>query len=138
MTASTPVLLQTPKLGVVIFQNSDGTAFKTVYTGGASGSKVVGLTVTSTDSAARVMIAQINRSGANSNLCAANVAASSGTDGVTPVNNMMGPVLFPGLPVDNDGQNYFFLQSGDILQVQANSTITSAKNIYVTCVAGDF
>jgi signal-transduction protein with cAMP-binding, CBS, and nucleotidyltransferase domain len=137
-TSPIPVLLQAPQLGVTTFAPGDTTAYKTVFTGNTNGSKVVGLLVTSTDTAARVMVAQINRAGANTNLCASNVAALSGTDGVTSVTNMMSSSLFPGLPLDNDGQPYFFLQSGDILQLQANSTITAAKNIYVTVVAGNF
>ena len=43
----------------------------------------------------------------------------------------------PGLPVDNDGQHYLFLEPGDKLQVKSLSTVSSTKTINVTAIAAD-
>jgi hypothetical protein len=50
----------------------------------------------------------------------------------------MGPGLAPGLPLDNDGQPYIFLETGDYLAVSATTTVTSNKMLSVVAVGGSF
>lgn len=137
MTA-TPVLAQTPKITPVNIVNGTGTGVVTAATAGSNGSKVVSVTITSTDTSARVVQLNLTRSATNYLLASANVAAASGTDGVTTVVNMLASATFPGLPVDNDGQSYIFLQSGDTLTVGSTTTVTSGKTITVATVQADF
>lgn len=135
----TAVLVQTPKITPNSWTNSDSAnTKKTVATAGANGSKVVGLIATSTDTSARVAQVWHTRSATSRLLASVSVPAASGSDGTTAGVNLLGSTLMPGLPVDNDGQTYFFLESGDTLQVSFTAQVTSAKEIDVTCIFANF
>lgn len=135
---ATPVFVQTPKVGLVQILNADASANKTVVTGGTNGTKVTSLTLASTDTSARVVNVNIVRSGTTYNLGAVSVPITAGTDGATLTINCFSPLVIPGLPVDNDGQPYLFLQSSDTLSVSAATTVTSGKIISAVAVSGDF
>lgn len=66
------------------------------------------------------------------------VAITSGTDGSTATTNFLNPTYWPGLPVDNDGNPFFFLESVDYLAVASASTVTSNKIINVSGVGANF
>lgn len=131
------VFVQTPKITPITIVNADGTNKKTVATAGANGSKVTGLTIAS-DDAARVLQIWLTRSATSYLLATVDVAANSGFDGIVAVTNGMNSVEWPGLPIDNDGQVYFFLESGDTLQISVTVAVTAAKTIYGKCIFGDF
>lgn len=135
---ATPVFVQTPKVGVVQIVNADASNSKTVITAGANGSKAVSVTVVSDDTSARILTLRITRSATNYPICAVSVPASSGTDGTTVAVNLVNSTILPGLPTDNDGQRYLFLQSGDTLTVVSGTTVTAAKTITLTAVYADF
>jgi hypothetical protein len=46
--------------------------------------------------------------------------------------------ITPGLPVDNDGNPFILLVSGDTLQAKSLTTVTSGKLISLTAIYGDF
>ena len=138
---STPVLPQTPVITPQNFVQGTDVAgtYKTVYTAGANGSKVVSLTANTTDgSAAHVMTVAITRSAVTYPLVNVNLPVNSGGDGTTPAVDLLNSSLLPGLPVDNDGQRYLFLKSGDTLQVTFATALTAGKSIFVQCVGADF
>lgn len=135
---STPVCVQTPKLGLQQILNANGTALLTVVTGGTNGTKVTSLTLTSSDTSQRIIQVWVTRSGTSYLLGSVTVAASSGFDGATSVVSVLSSTLIPGLPVDNDGQPYLLLMSGDTLQIGSTTTVTSGKIIYATAVEADF
>ena len=64
-TSSVPVLPQTPKITPVTIVNADGTTVKTVFTAGANGSKIVGLSATNTDAAGYTLQVWLTRSATN-------------------------------------------------------------------------
>lgn len=132
------VFVQTPNLTPVAFTNSDSAnTKKTIVTAGSNGSKIVAVTATSTETAnARVAQLWLTRSAVSYLLCSENIAVNSGFDGTTAGVNLM--TIFSGLPIDNDGQRYFFLISGDTLQVSLTTQVASGKEIDVFPVAGDF
>lgn len=138
--SSTPVFVATPKITPASWTNADSAnTKKTVCTAGSSGTKLVGLTATSTETAnARVAQIWLTRSATSYLLASVNVPVNSGSDGVTAGINLMGSTLWPGLPVDNDGQSYLFLNSGDTLQVSFTTQVTAAKEIDVACYSADF
>jgi hypothetical protein len=136
--AIAPIFVGTPKVGVVQILPADTTTAKTLVTAGSSGTKVVSLTATSTDSTARVITVSLVRSATAYVLTTVTVPITAGTDGTTPSVNLLNTSIFPGLPVDNDGQPYLFLQSGDTLTVASTVTVTAAKAISFTSVVGDF
>lgn len=132
-----PVFVQTPKIGPQSFVNADGTTKKTVVTAGVNGTKVVGLTATSTDTAARVCQVWLTRSAVSYLLVAVSVPIGAGSDGVIPNVDLLSLILWPGLPVDGVSP-FFFLQSGDTLQVSMAVAVTAAKEIDVTAQFSDF
>jgi len=137
-TSPIPVLVQTPKIGLMQIANADALNQKTVVAAGPNGTKVVSLIAASADTTVRVLQISVGRGGANYIIGSVSVPANSGTDGVAPGANLLAPSLMPGLPVDNDGQAYIFLQSGDMLQVSATTTVTSGKLIHISAIEADF
>ena len=137
-TSSTPVLVQTPKLGLVQILNADASNKKTVATAGANGSKLTALTTSSDDTSARVVQVIVTRSATDYILAAVSVPAGSGTDGTAAAVNLLNATILPGLSVDNDGQRYLFLESGDTVAVKSTTTVTTAKTVSVAAGFGNF
>lgn len=136
---ATPAFVQTPKIGVVQCVNADGTSAKTVVTAGANGSKIVSLTATSDDTSARIFRIGLVRSATTYVLATINIPIASGTDGTAAAVDMMSIISWPGQPLDNDGQRYFFLQSGDTLTVTLTTgAVTAAKTVSFAANYGDF
>lgn len=132
--SSTPVLPQTPKLGLAQILPADASAWKTVITGGTNGTKVVSLTLTSTDTSNRIVQVAVTRSATQHIFNAVTVTAGAGTDGTTTSIDGLPSTL----PVDNDGQKYLFLESGDTLDISATTTVTAAKVIDAMAPEADF
>lgn len=135
--AASPVFVATPKITPQSWTNSDSAnTKKTICTAGASGSKVVAVLAASTDSSARVFQLFLNRSSTDYLLGSLSVAVTAGSDGSTSTANLLS--LIPGVPRDNDGQPYLYLESGDLLKANNVTQVTSAKEIDVTVVFGNF
>src|ERR1700687_207289 len=131
--SNSATFVATPKVTPFTFLQGTDTAatFKTVFTAGASGSKVVAIVVSTTDpSAAHLMTLRLLRSAVGYPLVNVNLPLNSGLDGVASAVNMLNPNLLPGLPIDNDGQQYLFLESGDTLEMTFATALTSGKSIY--------
>lgn len=136
---NTVPFLQTAKITPAAWVNADSAnTKKTICTAGANGTKVVGLLLTSTDSSARIAQIWLTRSATSYLLGSVTVPVTAGSDGVTAAVNALDPTMIPGLPVDNDGQSYLFLQSGDTLQVSFTTQVTAAKEIDAVGVSADF
>lgn len=136
---ATPVFVQTPRAYKVQLSNATGTTLTTLTAGGASGTKVTGLWATSTDTASNTIIVSIQRTGpVNFVQATITLPANSGNTAGTPAVNLMAAGVWPGLPVDSDGNPYFILESTDTLQVAVGTTITATKLVSVVANAGDF
>jgi hypothetical protein len=113
--SDTPVFVQTPKITPQNFvQGTDAAGtFKTIYTAGADGSKVVSITVTTTDTtAAHDLTLALTRSAVDY------IIATTTIDGTgdTFVEGGFMPSI-QGCPTDSDGQRYIHLESGEFLSV---------------------
>jgi len=144
--ATAPSFVATPKIAANTANSSDtaGT-YKTLYTGGASGSKVVSVIATSTDATAHLVTLAYSNSTFNNILGAVSVPGNSGTNGsVATVDLLAGgtSAYLQGLPRDNDGQKYLFLKSGDLLTytfaTAFTGSTTTTNTIYITMIGGDF
>lgn len=133
---ATPVIVQTPKIGLTQILPADTTAAKTVIVVGANGAKVTGLIATSTDTAARTIQISVVRSAVSYLLGSTTVAIAAGTDGTNLSSNLLSTI--PGLPIDNDGQSYLYLETGDTLTVASTVTVTAAKAVSVLATFGNF
>ena len=136
---ATPVFVQNPKITPASFTNSDSAnTKKTVATAGANGMKVTAVLATSTDTSNRTGQLWLTRSATSYLLGSTVVTTLAGTDGATATQNLLPASLMGGLPRDNDGQVYLFLESGDTLQVSFTAQVTSAKEVDVVAIAGNF
>lgn len=128
------VFVQTPEIASVTATHGDSTNKKTIFTSATSGSgtKIVAVTAISTIASNR--IAQLFVAG--NEMTSQTVVAGAGNDGVTANTNLLS--LWTGLPVDNDGQSYFFLKAGNTLQASVTVAITTNKTITYTAIGADF
>jgi hypothetical protein len=118
--------------------NSDGQTLKTILTAGVNGSRLESLIVASTDTAARDLQFSILRSSVNYIIGTVNIPLSSGNINSAPTVNILGAGQLPGLAYDAKGNPYMDLKAGDVLQVEALTTVTSGKTISVYGSGGDF
>src|SRR5439155_5122811 len=99
----------------------------TLYTGGANGSKITGLYLTSTDATAHVVTCVLNKNGAR----AGGVAITTGTTkpgfaNAVPAINLLAPSVWSGLPYDSDGNSFIFLSnSNDKIDCRFATALTS-------------
>lgn len=136
---STPVFPQTPKNGKVQIANADAQTQKTVYTGGANGSKIHGLIFVSTDTSNRDVQISITNGGTSFPIGTVSVVAGAGNASGTPSVNGFNTVNLVGLPVDSDGNpEILLLSASDTLTISALTTVTSGKLITATCFGADF
>lgn len=144
VTPNSIVTPQTPKITPQNFvQGTDAAGtYKTIHTAGSNGSKVTGINVVTDDgSASHVLTLALTRSAVNYGIGSYTLPVNSGTDGSTAGVNLLagGPSsLVAGLPIDNDGQAYLYLESGDTLRMTFATALTSAKRIDVVTIASDF
>jgi hypothetical protein len=121
------------------FVNADGTTAKTLFTPGSQGSKIVAITAFSTDSSARDLRLSLNRSATNYPFSTIAIPLNSGnTNSVPPVAVLQttqtgGTIISPTgiLPLDQDAQVYFFLQSGDLLTANFTTAVTASTQITI-------
>jgi hypothetical protein len=140
--ATTPnsfVTPQTPNRGVVQFlQGTDSAGtYKTLYTAGSSGSRCYGIWSTNNDgSATHLITVQIVNGGVKYGGVAVTTVQTAGfANGVTPQNLL---TLWPGLPVDQYGNNYLQLVSGDTLQATFATALTTSELINIVASCSDF
>jgi hypothetical protein len=140
--ATTPnsiVTAQTIRRGIVQFLQGTDVAgtYKTLYTAGANGSKCFGMVETNNDaSATHVVTVQVFNATVGYGGTAIITASNDGYVNTAPPKAMMTPAVWPGLPIDSNGNPFIYLVSGDTLQATFATAITSMDwvNIYVNCV----
>lgn len=132
------VYVQLPKNGLAQILSADTTTKKTIFTAGAvngNGNKITGLSITNTDTNAYTVQIWIDRGGVKYPQITLTIPLSSGfTNAAPPVN------VFSnwGLPVDNDGQKYLFLETGDLLQFASLTTLAAAQSLNAQAVHSEF
>jgi hypothetical protein len=143
--ATTPnsiITVQTPKLDLLSLSTANGVSTPfTLSQGASNGTKIVGLLASNGDSAAAHLLSVgISRSGGAVQIFAAtNIPLSAGFANSVPPVNILSTAIWPGLPIDSDGNPFLFLQSTlDALQCLYATTLQSAAVINVAAVRGDF
>ena len=134
-----PVFMRQPNAGSVAVTAAETTTLQTLYTAGPNGSKIFGIWCSSIDTANKdLVINRVTVTPTTYIMWTVPIPITSGTvDGIAMV-NCMNPTYAAGLPVDNDGNPFFYLAIGDTLQVNALATLTAGKSFNVTCIAADF
>lgn len=130
---------QTPKNGNVQILPADTTTLKTIYTGGANGSKIVALMASSSDTAARDVTWGITVGAVFYPLGTVTIPITAGQIAATPAVNLLDVAKSPGLPIDSDGNPFVFLASASYtLQAKSLVTVTAAKEIDIAAIAADW
>jgi hypothetical protein len=142
--ATTPnsiITVQTPRMGAVGFSTADtaGTN-KTIIQGGSNGTKVTALYANSNDTgASHLGTVQFQRNGANFGGVAVTIPVSAGFANGTPPVNFMSTAVWPGLPIDSDGNPFLFLASTlDIIVGTFATAMGAGFQLNMHAVAGDF
>lgn len=136
---STGSFPQSPKNGNVQILPADASALKTVYTGGANGTKIVSLIATSNDTSARDVTWGITVAATFYPMGTVAIPITAGSINSAPAINLFDLNRTPGLPLDSDGNPYIFLASASYtLQIKALTTVTAAKEIDISAVAADW
>jgi hypothetical protein len=131
-----PTFPYQPQTSRVNIAHADAQTLKTGYTAGANGSKILGIIATSTDVSNRDVTVYITNTGTSYPLGTTTVTAAAGTSAATAPINLLSNIA--GLPVDNDANKFFFLVSGDTLQFEALTTVTSADLVTIHVIGTDF
>jgi len=146
---STPVFLQTPIAACAALLNGTGaftfaaasnttTNLVSLVAGGANGSLVEAITISSTDTSARDLILILNNGTYNFVLCTIAIPLNAGfTNAVAPV-NLFASAYVPGLSVDANGNKVLNVPNGSTLYVGTLTAVTSAKQISVVANGGNF
>jgi hypothetical protein len=117
---------------------ADTTTLKTLFTAGTNDSVVKAINVQSTDTAARVVNLYVNDGTTDFLIGAVNVPLNSGNTGAVAAIDMLGGTLLPSLPYDSNGKRILPMPAGYVLKVSSQTTVTSAREITVVCMAEDY
>jgi hypothetical protein len=133
--SSAPTFVATPLRALLTTANTTG---QTILTGGASGSKVVALIATSTNTTVANVSIILGNSTVNAYLLTTTVPGLAGANNSVPAVNLLNPALVPGLPTDNDGQTYLFLaNTTDTLYGLSSITVATAQ-VAIHAIYGNF
>lgn len=141
VTANSVITPQTPNRGVVQFlQGTDSAGtYKTLYTAGANGSKIVGLSMNNNDAGATHLVTcQIVNSTVKYGGVALTSTSSAGFVSGTNGQNLLSATLFPGGFTDANGNYALILVSGDTLQCTFATALTSTDVLNVIATAMDY
>lgn len=141
VTPNSYVTPQTPSRGIVQFlQGTDSAGtYKTLYTAGSNGSRCNAIWLTTSDgSATHLVTLQLVNTAVKYGGVAITTVASAGFSGSSPPINLTSPANWPGLPVDQYGNPYISLNSGDTLQATFATALTAATVINIVASCMDF
>ena len=140
VTANSVVTPQTPSEAIVQFVGTtDGTAtLKTLVAGGTNGTKVFGMFATNDGTAHNLSICLVNAVG-TSVINTVSLTANAGKNGTTAPIACMALANWPGLPVDGNGNPYFYLTgTADSVQLKYATAQATTDTIVVMAQVANF
>jgi hypothetical protein len=140
-TANSVITPQTPNRGIAQFLQGTDVAgtYKTLYTAGSNGSKCFAAWATNNDpSATHLITLQVVNTTVKYGGMSLTSVVNAGFANGAPAQNLMSPTIWPGLPVDSDGNPFIMLASGDTLQATFATALTASAVINLDAVCSDF
>ena len=134
--SSTPSFIASPKTPVVAFVNADGTAFKSLMTAGASGSRLDTLFASSSDTASNVMQLALQKSSVDYVIGEVTIPANAGTNGVVKSVAVLNGTDIPGLAITENGALY--MESGVVLRARMKTAVAGAFTVQLAGVGGHY
>ena len=136
--ATQPQFPGSVKTSAVEIENADGTSFKTLFTAGASGSRIESISATNSDSGTAYVLQLAVQSGTIDYVIGeVNVPAGAGTDGSTKAVDVLNQTDLPWLR-DDGVRPYLYLANGDVLRVRVKAAVSSGQKVQLFAQAGDF
>lgn len=142
VTANSFVSGQTPNRGAVTFIGTTDAAgtLKNLYVAGPNGSDVYGVVAVNNGATIHNATLVINNSGGTvlAQLNTVSVPASAGNNGTATPAALMTPNVWPGLAVDENGNPYLRVNSGDTLGAKYATAQATAETLSLYCLAVDY
>jgi len=146
---NTPVYVQAPQLWACALLNSTGaftfaansnvvTNLVSVLAAGTNGSKIEAINVSTTDTSPNTLQLLVLQASVLYVLTTVSIPAQSGFTTSAPSVNILANAQFPGLSYDSQGNKYFYMPSGTTLYAGTTSIVTSAKQVSVVAIGGNF
>lgn len=110
----------------------------TVFTAGASGSRLIGLIASTNDTAAVNLFIQLKESTTIKPIAQVNVPLSSGNVASTLMVDCLLSSVAKGLPQDNNLKPFLDLKASESLIVSVVANMTAAKKCWVTAIYADY
>lgn len=134
-TNKDPIFLNSVLTKNASIANSDGTTPELMFTGGADGGAVLKLTASTDDTSAVIAVLTVSDGTVSVVLGEVTVPIGAGTDGSTPVKNLLDDVAIPGA-FQSDGS----LAMGPVatLSVNAKSAVTAGKTLNMSLSGGQY
>lgn len=138
--ASTPFFLGSVKVSAVQILPADTTSLKTLFTAGASGSKVNAIFVSSTDTSARDVQLVMTIGGTDYIIGTHTVPINTGNTNAAPALNLLSvSSISPAFAHDQDGNHHLLLPASATLRVRlASGAVTASRVINFIAQGGDF
>lgn len=135
---TTPAFTQAITHTPTQFLTADSTNFKTIATGGTNDSRIVHLTISSTDSASNVAYFAFSNGAVTIQIGHCNIPNGSGTNGTNNAVAVLSASSFPHRKLDNNANPYFELANGWVLQMRLANGVTAAMEISVLVTQEDY
>ena len=129
-----PIFPGTIQNSAVKILPADTTTEKTLVTGGTNGTRVDVISATSTDTSAVVCRLSINDGSTSYVVGEFTLAITQGTDGSTKAKKVINVSDLPWL----DASGAIFLKAGWKLNINAKTTVTTAKELVFVASSGDY
>lgn len=131
-----PAFIASIKNAAITLVNGDGTTAKTLVSGGANGSRLKALHITSTDSVARTLQLIATIGAVDYVLGEIVVPVTAGTDGVTAAVSGLASSLIAALQTDGVSK-FLDIANGTTLKIRPKVAVTAAQTIYIFAEYGD-
>jgi hypothetical protein len=135
---ATPIFAQTIVNGTQTILPADTTTVKAVLAAGTNGTKVEMLAVTSTDTTARDLGIYLTISATSYLIGTVSIPITAGFTNAIVTVDILRSTQLPFLPFDAMGNRCLYLASGTTLSVGTLTTVTTAKQITITCMGANF
>ena len=142
-TTNTPIFPQTIVNTAVLINNATGSGSAnkvTIRAGSTNGDKIESISITSTDTSARVLTIGMTISATDYIIGTVNVPITAGTDAAATaaVSLLENNSILLWIRKDNNGRPYIYVASGSTLFAYAQTTVTSGKEIDIFTQIGAF
>lgn len=138
VTANSIITPQTLNQKGTTFTSADTTVAKTIFTPGANGAQIRGISAWSNDSAAINLVLSVLISAVSYRLATIRIPALTGSDGAVVSVSLLNTTACPWMTVDAAGNPVLNLVAGAVLQAAPLVTMTGAKSLELYARGEDF